>query len=158
AQLVPDWRGDLGVGVALPALGLGALLFARTALRRPPLGALAGPGGLLAPPDAAPRLRAGGQGGAAGVAGPRRGGRRVLGGSAAGLLAALLALGQLGGRGEPAAGWPAPMLAVLGIGGLLYGWLVGMRVAPGSAVPAPVTGYFQTLTDPDVRRWTTAVL
>jgi hypothetical protein len=50
------------------------------------------------------------------------------------------------------------MLAVLGIGGMLYGWLVGVRVVPGSTVPVPATGYFQTLTDPDVRGWTTAAL
>jgi hypothetical protein len=156
--LVPDWRVHLGLAIALAVFGLATMLFARTAFGRTCLGALAVPGLLLATVNAALGLRLDGQVRAEGFAAIGLGGWLMLGGSTAALLVALLALGQLGGRGETAAGWPAPMLAVLGIGGLLYGWLVGVRVAPGSTVPVASTGYFQALTEPDVRGWTTAVL
>jgi hypothetical protein len=156
--MLPDWRVYLGLAIALAAFGLATMLFARTALGRVCLGALAVPGLLLATMNAALGLRLDEQVRAEGMAALGLGGWLMLGGSAAGLLAALLALGQLGGRGETAAGWPTPMLAVLGGAGLMYGWLVGVRVAPGSTVPEPTTGYFQALTDPDVHGWTTAVL
>jgi hypothetical protein len=164
--MVPDWRLHLGLAIALAAFGVATMLFARTAFGRTCLGALAAPGVLLATVNAALGLQLDGLVRGEGFAAIGLGGWLVLGGSAAGLLAALLALGQLGGRGETAAGWPASMLAVLGIGGLLYGWLVGVRVGPdsgvrivgGSTAPVPATSYFQTLTNPDVRGWSTAVL
>ena len=156
--LMPDWRVYLGLAIALSTFGLAAMLFARTAFGRTCLGAVAVPALLLATVNAALGLRLDEQVRDQGLAALGLGSWLMLGGSAAALLAALLALGQLGGRGEPAASWPAPMFAVLGIGCLLYGWLVGIRVPPGSSVPVQASGYFATLTDPDVHGWTTAAV
>jgi hypothetical protein len=145
----PDWRVHLGLAVAVGVFGLVALLLGGSAVGRAALGAVVVPAVLLATVNAAvavPALQNAIRADGWDVVG--LGAWLVLGGCVAGLLAAALALGRLGARAELSPGWWAGALAVLGVAGLLYSWLVGSLGHRGSTPPTSF-GYFTILTETD---------
>jgi hypothetical protein len=154
----PDWRVRLGLSVAAGLFGLVAALLAGGAAGRTALGGLVVPSVLIVAINgaiSAPMLEAAANAGS--LSGVALGGWLTLGGSAAVLVAAVMALSQLGlGSGRAAAGG-AGFLAVLGIGGLLYSWVVGSY---GHRGVDPVTkySYVTVLAGGDVHGWTAAAV
>jgi hypothetical protein len=153
----PDWRVRLGLSVAVGLFGLVAALLAGGPAGRTGLGGLVVPATLVATINGAisvPVLDAGISDGK--LSQIAFGGWLTLGGSAAVLVAALVALAHLGPRGTlrtPGAGF----LGVLGIGGLLYAWVVGSF---GHRGRDPVTSYsyFSVLAGDDRHGWTAAAV
>lgn len=153
----PDWRVRLGLSVAAGLFGLVAALLAGGVAGRVALGGLVLPSVLIATVNGAisvPVLDIGITEGK--LSQLALGGWLTLGGSAAVLVAAIVALSQLGlGSRGPAMG--AGFLAVLGIGGLLYGWLVGSYGHRG-ADPVTSYSYFSVLAGDDRHGWTAAAV
>jgi hypothetical protein len=150
----PDWRVRLGLSVAAGLFGLIAALLAGGAAGRTGLGGLVLPATLLATINGAvtvPVIDAGVREHKLGQV--ALGGWLTMGGTAAVLIAALIALGNLGPRtGGRTTG--AGFLAVVGIGGLLYGWLTGSF---GHRGQDPVTAYsYFSVLGVDTHGWTAA--
>lgn len=151
----PDWRVRLGLSVAVGLFGLVAALLAGGVAGRTGLGGLVVPAILIATINgtiSVPVLDAAISGGK--LSQIALGGWLTLGGSAAVLVAALVALSQLGTR---AAVPGAAFLAVLGAGGLLHGWLVGSFGHRGQT-PVTAYSYFGVLAGGDRTGWTTATM
>ncbi len=148
AAPVPDWRLHLGLAIALGVAGLLAVLAGRTVLARTAAGMVVVPAIVLGTLTAGvaigtlePLIRAGG----VDTIGP--GGWLTMGGAAAGLLAALLALAQTGAYTGAGRGWLAPTLAAVGVVGLLDSWLAA-TVGPVGDPPLR-SGYLAALTSQD---------
>ena len=146
--VLPDWRLYLGLAIAVGVSGLAALVAGRTVLARTAVGMLAVPAVLLATLTAGtaimtvqPLVQANG------VQVIGLGAWLIMGGAAAGLLAALLVVTRTGGYADPGFGGMAPVLAALGAIGLLYSWVAGM-VGPGDGSPSR-SGYLAALTTSD---------
>jgi hypothetical protein len=151
----PDWRVRLGLSVAVGLFGLIAALLAGGVAGRTALGGLVVPAVLIATINgtiSVPVLDAAFTGGR--ISQIALGGWLTLGGSAAVLIGALVALSQLGSRiAVPGAAF----LAVLGIGGLLHGWIVGSFGHRG-VNPVTAYSYFDVLAGGDRAGWTAATM
>jgi hypothetical protein len=151
----PDWRVRLGLSVAVGLFGLVAALLAGGVAGRTALGGMVVPALLLATINgtiSTPVLDAAFKTGSFDQL--ALGGWLTLGGTAAVLIGALVALSQLGTRvSVPGAG----VLAVLGTGGLLHGWIVGSFGHRGQT-GVTAYSYFSVLAGGDRNGWITAVM